>query len=80
MEGSQGPEQLRCRARLCQAHREEVAGQRAPASAAEQGMPRQLFSWLGGAELLEDEAIDVSKLTTNLPLQNGLAIPTTEFP
>jgi len=35
-------------ARLCQTHREEVAGKKDAASAAEQGMPGSLPSWLGG--------------------------------
>ena len=42
-------------ARICQAHREQVAGRRGLASAAEQGIVGSLPSWRGGIELSVDE-------------------------
>ena len=50
-------------ARLCQTHREKVARKKRAASAAEQGMPGSLSSWLGGVELSEDENRQCFRLT-----------------
>ena len=58
--------------RLCQTHREQVAGKRGAASsaeqaraatAAEQGRPGSLPSWLNGVELSERENTECYKLT-----------------
>ena len=52
-----------CWVRLCQTHREYVAWKRNAASAAEQGTPGSLPSWLGGLELSEDENTECFKFT-----------------
>ena len=61
-----------CWARLCQTHREEVAGKKGAASAAEQGMPGSLPSWLGGLELSEDENTECYKVTMKHILETEL--------
>ena len=61
-----------CWVRLCQAHREYVARKRNAASAAEQGMPGSLPSWLGGLELSEDENTECFKLTIKHILETQL--------
>ena len=64
--------QSRLRVRLCQTHREEVAGKRDAASAAKQGMPGSLSSWLGGVELSEDENKQCFRLTMQYILETEL--------
>ena len=62
------PKEFICWARLCQAHREEVARKRGAPSAAEQGVPGSLPSCGGGFELSEDENTECFKLTMKLSL------------
>ena len=68
-------------ARLCQTHREMVAGKRtaasaakqgSAASAAEEGRPGYLPSWRGGSQLSEHENTDCFELTMNHILQTQL--------
>ena len=61
-----------CWARRCQTHREDVARNRSGASAAEQGVPGSLPSWLGGVELSEDENTECFKLTMKHILEREL--------